>query len=250
MKPDRALPWSIDYETGVLPIAEDEGCRLSAYLCPAGVWTCGWGETAGVSASTRWSQAYADQRLCDSIAERVAEVRRMCTVEPTPQQLAALVRLAYNIGTAALAKSTVIKCHNRGDFLAAGRAFALWNKYRPKPGAPLQVSAGLTARRAREAAQYLAGIGSTDTAVPQAVAPESSPAASPINQAGAAAGAVAVVQAAGAQVEALKGPLDALRQFATDWLGAPAGVVPWLIVAGLAGVVVWQRIQQRRQGWA
>ena len=25
-----------------------EGCRLHAYKCPAGIWTIGWGHTAGV----------------------------------------------------------------------------------------------------------------------------------------------------------------------------------------------------------
>lgn len=33
---------------GVNFVAEFEGCRLTAYKCPAGVWTIGYGHTAGV----------------------------------------------------------------------------------------------------------------------------------------------------------------------------------------------------------
>ena len=35
-------------QTGTDLIAKYEGCRLEAYKCPAGVWTIGYGHTAGV----------------------------------------------------------------------------------------------------------------------------------------------------------------------------------------------------------
>lgn len=31
-------------------IRNEEGCKLKAYLCPAGKWTIGYGHTAGVTA--------------------------------------------------------------------------------------------------------------------------------------------------------------------------------------------------------
>ena len=41
-----------------------EGCRLMPYLCPAGVWTCGWGSTGpDVIPGQTWTQDYADQRM-------------------------------------------------------------------------------------------------------------------------------------------------------------------------------------------
>ena len=41
-----------------------EGCKLKAYLCPAGVWTCGWGATGpDVVKGTVWTQEQADTRL-------------------------------------------------------------------------------------------------------------------------------------------------------------------------------------------
>lgn len=39
-----------------------EGCRLSAYRCPAGVWTIGYGHTgADVKPGMKISQARADE---------------------------------------------------------------------------------------------------------------------------------------------------------------------------------------------
>lgn len=116
--PSPDLDWPIAW-AGVALIAEREGCRLVAYRCPAGVWTCGWGETSGVTPRTRWTQEYADARLRDALAERAAAVLAMCRREPTDHQLAALVSLSYNIGAEALRRSSVLAAHNRGDEQAA-----------------------------------------------------------------------------------------------------------------------------------
>lgn len=251
-KPDPLLPWPIDYEAGVLEIAASEGCRLKAYRCPAGKWTCGWGETDGVGPTTVWTQAYADQRLCDSLQTWTAAVRDMCTVEPTAYQLAALVSLAYNIGLEGLRKSTALRCHNRGDFLAASRAFGLWNKHRDPATGQLVESAGLTARRARESALYLrpAELGEP---MPQAVAAESTLAGSPIAQGGAAtagAGLVGLITAAGDQLGAVTPTIQTAKAFATDTLGIPPDwFLPGLLLA-VGALVLWQRAKQRGQGWA
>ncbi len=44
----QAQPMTIS-DAGVDLIAKYEGCRLTAYKCPAGVWTIGYGHTAGVN---------------------------------------------------------------------------------------------------------------------------------------------------------------------------------------------------------
>ena len=249
--PSRDLDWPIAW-AGVALIAEREGCRLVAYRCPAGVWTCGWGETEGVTPRTRWTQAYADERFRDALAERAAAVLAMCQREPTDHQLAALVSLAYNIGNEALRRSSVLRAHNRGDDQAAARAFALWNKARVD--GQLRVLPGLTARRAAEAALYLQpDPEAPPEAMPQAVAPESTIAASPIATSGAVtagAGALALVSEAQAQIQPVGDLLRGLRSICVDVLGVPpsAGLAVVLLAAG--GAVVWWRWQQRRQGWA
>lgn len=237
---------------GVALIAEFEGCKLKAYRCPAGVWTCGWGETDGVGPRAAWTQQMADQRLCDSIAERADAVLQLCTVQPTANQLAALVSLAYNIGNKALAGSSVLKAHNRGDFAAAARAFSLWNKARID--GVLTVLAGLTRRRAAEAALYLKPEpDAIQQAMPQAVADESKLSASPIATSGGAAagvGALALVSQAGDQVQAVATVAQTARSLAVDTLGIPPAAILPLVLIAAGGAALYWRHKQRRDGWA
>lgn len=262
--PDPAMPWPIPL-AGVALIAESEGCALVAYKCPAGVWTCGWGETAGVGPKTRWTQAYADQRFCDSLSERTEAVRALVTVETSDNQLAALVSLAYNIGNAALAKSSALKAHNRGDFPAAARAFGLWNN--ATVGGALTVLPGLVTRRAREAALYLTpDEGAARAPIPQAVAPESSLARSPMMTAGgalpvvsgvvaaasevAAPDPVAAVSQAGQQASTVQTALGSVKGLVVDTVGIPASWwMPLVLIAAGATVIYW-RHKQRSGGWA
>ena len=37
-------------------IKESEGCKLTAYKCPAGIWTLGFGQTKGVKEGMVWTQ--------------------------------------------------------------------------------------------------------------------------------------------------------------------------------------------------
>jgi GH24 family phage-related lysozyme (muramidase) len=125
--PNSSLQWPIPLKAVEL-IAQAEGCRLKAYRCPAGVWTCGWGETVGVSPVTAWTQAEADDRLLQSLTGLSLKVLGVCSREPAPNELGVMCSLAYNIGMGAFAKSTVLRAHNAGDHQAAARAFSLWDK--------------------------------------------------------------------------------------------------------------------------
>lgn len=256
--PDPRLPWPIPMRAVAL-IAEFESCRLRAYRCPAGVWTIGWGETSGVKPGMVWAQEQADQRFCDSLAIYTSRVEQMLTAHAEPNQLGALVSLGYNIGTGALAKSSVLRAHNAGDEQAAARAFALWNKARV--GGVLTVLAGLTRRRAAEAALYLTPESEAPTErMPQAVATESPLRASPIAQGGAATAAIGGATAAAemlgpaaGQIRELSGVAETVRGFADqvrEFLGFPPSVLfaAALIVAGVL-VVRW-RFKQRKDGWA
>lgn len=254
--PDPSLPWPVDY-TAVCGIAEEErsplgGCALVSYLCPAGVWTIGWGETENVHPGDRCTKVQADSWLCDDLTERVAAILAACTVRPNANQLAAFLSFAYNVGLDGFRKSTVLKRHNEGDYSAAARAFDLWNQGRnPKTGKKEELP-GLTARRKREAALYLKSL--TDAApVPQAVEPESKMTSSPMVQTstvGLGAGTVGLVAQAGEHIDALKPVVKGAREVLVDTLGVP---VEWLlpiamIVAG-ALIVRW-RLKQRNEGWA
>ena len=59
-----------------------------------------------------------------------------------------MVSLAYNIGMGNFSASTLLRKHKAGDHAGAAAQFAVWNKANKK------VMAGLTRRRAAEAALY------------------------------------------------------------------------------------------------
>lgn len=266
--PSASLAWPIAWDAVVL-IALSESLQLKAYRCPAGVWTCGWGETDGVKPGDVWTKTYADKRLLESLSEYKDRVLDLCKVAPTATQLGALVSLAYNIGVGALAKSSVLKAHNRGDRQAAARAFGLWNK--AKVGGKLQALPGLTLRRAKEAALYLTpaeakapeDAGAADIAMPQAVAAESALAKSPIVQSGtvtAVTGAMTLLSSIAEPAKQAQEHLQVVSATATqahstaNTVAGLLGVQPLtliavaLLVAG--GVAIYWRFKQRREGYA
>ena len=226
---------------GIALITEFEGFRSKAYLCPAGVPTIGYGFTLGVQLGDTITKEQAKRRLARELESYEAAVSRACTNEPNQNEFDALVCFAFNVGAAGMAKSSVIKAHNRGDHQAAARAFSLWNRAGGK------VWAGLTRRRAAEAALYLTPMPDdvSDPAegpaldMPQAVDAESSLSRSPIVAgSGIAAGATAAAEVARS--------VSDVREALGDWL-------PWVLVAiavGAAGWVMLTRWQQRRGGWA
>ena len=52
---------------GIELIKSYEGCRLQAYLCPAGAWTIGWGHTAGVYEGQVITQEEADRMFLEDV---------------------------------------------------------------------------------------------------------------------------------------------------------------------------------------
>lgn len=126
-----------------------EGCKLAAYLCPAGVPTIGYGRTRGVKLGQTCTQAQADAWVQQEYDEFEAGVRKLVKVPLTANQLGALASFAYNLGIGNLKSSTLLKLLNGGDYPGAAAQFARWNR------ASGQVLAGLTKRRAAEAALFL-----------------------------------------------------------------------------------------------
>jgi len=134
-------------------IKQFEGCRLTAYPDPGSggdPWTIGWGSTgAGIAKGVTWTQAQADLRLAQDVMKFAAGVDAALGGAPvTAKQKGALVSFAYNVGTKALADSTLLKLHKAGDYAGAAGQFSRWNKAAGK------VMAGLTRRRAAESEVY------------------------------------------------------------------------------------------------
>lgn len=129
-------------------ITQFEGVKLTAYLCPAKVWTIGVGHTGlDVKPGLTITRAQADQLLFNDLRRFESAVNRLCPVT-TQNQFDALVSFAFNLGEGALEGSTLRKKHNAGDYAGARAEFGRWNK------AGGRVLPGLVKRRAAEAELY------------------------------------------------------------------------------------------------
>jgi len=89
-----------------------EGCHLTAYLCPANVWTIGYGSTIHpngikVKQGDTITQAQAEQYLQIEIERRSAAMALPPTLNANQRQ--ALVSFAYNLGIGAYNRSTLKK---------------------------------------------------------------------------------------------------------------------------------------------
>ena len=80
-------------------IKQFEGCKLTAYKCPAGVWTIGYGHTAGVKEGMKISQAQAELYLLDDLQKYADRVNKYDPKYSWKQnEFDALVSFCYNIG--------------------------------------------------------------------------------------------------------------------------------------------------------
>ena len=91
---------------GLEMIKKFEGCRLEAYQDSAGVWTIGYGHTAGVRPGMTITQEQADLLLAEDCAEFAAYVDNPAyvpfTAELNANQRDALISFAYNCGPGSL----------------------------------------------------------------------------------------------------------------------------------------------------
>jgi lysozyme len=135
---------------GLRLVKDFEGCELTAYLCPAKIWTVGYGSTGPhVKPGMKISQGEADELLLEDLERFEAGVEKLVAGVPTnDDQFSAFVCLSFNIGLSAFAGSTVLKRHKLGNYVGAAKAFEMWNR---GGGRVLQ---GLVRRRAAEARLY------------------------------------------------------------------------------------------------
>jgi lysozyme len=135
-------------------IKQYEGLRLTAYQDAVGIWSVGYGNTfypdgAKVQPGDKISIAKADSMLFFVLEMFGKRVDEMVTAHLSQNQFDALCSFAYNVGTEALRKSTLLKKVNKNpDDLTIEAEFLRWNKAKGK------VLLGLTKRRQAEADLY------------------------------------------------------------------------------------------------
>lgn len=133
---------------GIELIRHFEGCRLNAYLCPAGVWTIGYGHTANVKEGDRVDQEAAEAFLIEDLEKFEQAVTRLVEVPLTQQQFDALVSWTFNLGAGNLAESTLLRKLNNYQYAEVPEQMMRWVR------AGGQVLDGLVRRRAAEAALF------------------------------------------------------------------------------------------------
>ena len=142
-------------QTGYNLIKEFEGLSLKPYKCSAGVPTIGYGSTyyengIRVQMSDAPITGARAEVLLKHVADRFAlKVANLLKKPVTQNQFNALVSFAFNVGSGALASSTLLKLVNTNpnDAMIA-KQFLRWNRANGK------VIQGLTNRRIKESALY------------------------------------------------------------------------------------------------
>lgn len=134
---------------GINLIKQFEGCILSAYKCPAGVWTIGYGHTKNVKQGMKITSSQATELLKEDLTTYENYVNKYVKVKLNQNQFDALVSFTFNCGAGALKSSTLLKKLNKGDYTGAANELLRWNKANGK------VLAGLTRRRKAEKALFL-----------------------------------------------------------------------------------------------
>ena len=153
-----------------------EGCRAKPYLCPAHIWTIGYGHVLYQEQirlpmvrvegkdipmirkemplkpedSRVWSKNEIEELFAADVANFERGVLRLVpTVAGKQGSFDALVSFAFNAGLGNLQRSTIRMKANRGDWEGAAEAFMAWTKGGGK------VLPGLIKRRVAEKALFL-----------------------------------------------------------------------------------------------
>ena len=139
---------------------------LQPKMCPAGIWTVGYGRALENESKTRFligdkdkDEAYkqypalttnqAEAMLDGDLVRFETAIDKLVRVQLTPNRRGALISLAYNIGIQAFKDSTLLALLNAGDYKSTAAQFLRWNKCNGK------ALKGLTLRREAERELFL-----------------------------------------------------------------------------------------------
>jgi len=142
-------------KAGVDLVAGFEGYSSKPYLCPAGVWTIGYGTTRYPDGrrvkqiDVNCSKDQAKFWLNHELQKAEQAVIRYCNPHLNENQRAALASFVYNLGSGAFRASTLRRRINSGDFEDVPYQLSRWNK------AGGRILKGLVRRRAAEADLWL-----------------------------------------------------------------------------------------------
>jgi lysozyme len=129
-----------------------EGTKYRVYRDSIGKATFCTGDTNNPD----WNHTYTKQECDDLLETRLSEFQdgvRSCVTQDMPVKTeAAFIAFAYNVGTGAFCKSSIVRLWNAGDKRGSCDALLLYNR------AGGNVLRGLTLRRERERKLCLEGL--------------------------------------------------------------------------------------------
>jgi lysozyme len=130
-----------------------EGCRLTPYVDIAGYTTWGYGHKArpGEAVPAMITQQQAENQLIADAGTAGAEVRSLVTAEMTQGQFDGFTDFTFNLGSGALAGSTMLRLFNAGNVQGAGQECLKWD-HAHVAGQVVELAA-LKARRQWDAVQ-------------------------------------------------------------------------------------------------
>lgn len=234
---------------GINLIKEFEGVRLKAYRCPADVWTIGVGHTSAagppaVKPGMEITNAQAMKILAQDLVQFEDGVDSAVKVPLKQNQFDALVSFAFNVGLGALAKSTLLKKLNAGQYDAVPAELMKWTKAGGKE------LPGLVRRRRAEAALWR---GVDDSKVikqdarvePDAPKPSKTMAQSKEGNAAMLTGGAATLSAVNDAAQQVKETGDTFTSL-LDLLKSPSFLLTLLIIVAAAAIWYWrwQRLKE------
>ena len=133
-----------------------EGCKLAAYICPAGKCTIGYGHTSAaglpeVSLGMKITQKEADSILLSDLQKIEIQLYSIVHQPLTQNQFDVLVDFVFNAGIENLKTSTLLKKVNAADYDSVPSELMKWTKGNGK------VLPGLIRRRQAEIEWWNAG---------------------------------------------------------------------------------------------
>jgi lysozyme len=140
-------------------IKQEEGLKLTVYLCPAGVKTVGWGHAVephdGLKLGDAISEERALQFLESDLIKAYQSLFRLIHVPLTNNQQTALVSFIFNLGAGRFQSSTLRQKLNRKEYEAAAQEFGRWVYARDPVKGLMITPQGLVSRRRREKLLFL-----------------------------------------------------------------------------------------------
>ena len=135
-------------QLGINIIHRYEGYRDKPYVCPAGIWTVGYGHAIGRVLPPEWNRTLTLDEVNDLLVSDLrkfeAGVLRYCKGPMRQSQFDGLVSFSFNLGLGVLQRSTLRMKFNRGDYAGAANQFKRFTR------ANGMVLSGLVKRRNAE----------------------------------------------------------------------------------------------------